>query len=121
MKGEISGRGEVGTEQTCFNSPNFCVLIVQHNGFSEVSPLPSWVPILPCADGKVLCTFHLDNYFRVFSVRNIISISFYPLSKDPHGVSAFSLLKSFRDVFLCIVLTLFHLTFPLEPSTSFHC
>lgn len=63
-------------------------------------PIPSHQFFRPSlADWKALPTFPLNSYFPIFSGRNIISISFYPLSKDPHAVSALRLLEFQSHVF----------------------
>ena len=92
MEGEISGWDRLEPMETLFHfSP---LLSPKCPSRMDSPPIPSHQFFrLSLGDWKALPTFPLNSYFPILSGRNIISISFYPLLKDPHGVSALHLLR----------------------------
>lgn len=98
MEGEIPGwdRLELNGNSVSILSTSKSKMS-QQKGFST----NSFSPILQTKSCRLesIATFPLNSYFPIFSGRNIISISFYPLSKDPHAVSALRLLEFQSHVF----------------------
>lgn len=91
VEGEISGWDRLEPMETLFHfSP---LLSPKCPSRMDSPPIPSHQFFrLSLGDWKALPTFPLNSYFPILSGRNI-SISFYPLLKDPHGVSALHLLE----------------------------